>query len=258
MKGEKIILLCTFLFSNYFFSQVGIGTSNINSNIILQVNSSPHLESKVKGGILFPRIALTATNDFAPIIGTATTGLTVYNTASNGKGDTAVIPGFYFWDNTKLLWVRIAQENTNETALFSNQDTGTNLNSGSSYADVFANIRFNSDSTLYQKLNNTTLQINKVGYYKVILNLDLTNGSGTSDNFGVEVEVNKSSSIVSDRYYIPGRATSDASVGKSFVIYVPVNIAGHSLRIRAFELDPGTRVYFKNPNTSTISIEKLR
>lgn len=262
-KMEKLIqtlFLCLFSISIFGQEQsVGIGTDNLYPSIILQIESTPQPGGTYYGGVLFPRVSLTATNVFAPVIGTPVMGLMVYNTNTSSNGNTAVYPGFYYWDTTLSAWVRMAQDDANDTALFSNQNTTTDLNSGATvYADLFANVRFNNDTSLYQKIDNTTLKINKVGYYKVILNLDLTNGSGTSDNFGIEILVNNSNTIITDKYYIPGRATSNASLGKSVVFYVPINVAGYTLRFRTYEIDPGTSVYFKNPNTSTISIERLK
>ncbi|REC59218.1 hypothetical protein DRF65_27200 [Chryseobacterium pennae] len=262
---KKIILIkCCLCFPADLYSQVGIGTKDVNPGIILQVESAPQQDSNYKGGILFPRVALTATNLFAPVIGTPTTGLMIFNTATNGSGTTAVSPGFYYWNNIAVNWQRVVQKNVNETALFANKDTSVDLNSDdSTFADLFANVRFNNNPTLYEKKNATTLQINEVGYYKVILNLDLAS-SGGADNFGVEILVNDASDIVSDNMYIPGRwdneggAEDNFPTGKSFVIYVPINSAGHTLKVRTYQLDPGTDVHFKNVNTSTISIEKIR
>lgn len=254
---KKNLIIAALAMSPFSLGQIGIGTSTVNSNIILQVESNPHPGSTSYGGILFPRVALTAANVFAPVTGTPTTGLMVYNTAVGGTGSTFVSPGVYFWDNVRLLWKRMSQTDADDTALFSNQDTSTDLNDGVNFADLFANVRFNNDSVLYQKLDNTTLKINEVGYYKVILNLDLTNRDGVNDNFGIRLFIN-GVSIPADRFYIPGRATENASVGKSVVFYIPVNIAGSTLRIQAYEIDSGTEVYFKNTNTSTISIQRLR
>ena len=102
----------------------------------------------------------------------------------------------------------MTQQNHGDVALFSNEDTTTDINAKKGiYADLFANTRFNYNTALYQKINNTTLQINEVGYYKVILNLDLAS-SGGADNFGLEVLVNEKEDIVSENMYIPGRWNS--------------------------------------------------
>lgn len=253
-----------FFASITLFGQVGIGTKNVDANIILQIESQPNPGQAYYGGLLIPRISLSSTTTFSPLTGTATTGLIIYNTATAGSGTTAVTPGFYFWDNTNLLWQKITQKLSNETALFSNQDNTTDINAGNGiYADLFANVRFNNNTALYEKINATTLRINEIGYYKVILNLDLAS-SGGADNFGVEIVVNNSDNIVSDNIYVPGRWDNEDGEednfpnGRSYVIYVPINVAGYTLRVRTYEIDPSTDVRFKNVNTSTISIEKIR
>ncbi|MGG5210025.1 hypothetical protein ACQWU4_13930 [Chryseobacterium sp. MIQD13] len=266
-KIHKSILLMLSALSINVFGQVGIGTSSVDPGIVLQIQSTPQQNSSYFGGILFPRVALTATDIFAPVSGTAVTGLMVYNTTANGTGNKAVVPGLYYWDNAGLIWKRIGQSpaSPNDTALFANQDTSTDLNGTDAgiAADLFANVRFNSNPALYEKIDAKTLKINEVGYYKVILNLDLAS-TGGADNFGVEIMVNGLGNIVSDNMYIPGRWDSGGGLeshfpnGKSFVIYVPINVAGYTMRVRTYEIDPATDVHFKNPNSSTISIEKIR
>lgn len=261
---KKIYLSTLLLVNAALFAQIGIGTEAVNENIILQIEGQPRPGQTYYGGLLLPRVSLTATTVFSPITGAATTGLMVYNTATAGSGITAVTPGFYFWDNSNLLWQRVSQKLSNETALFANQDTTTDLNAGNGiYADLFANVRFNNNTALYEKVNATTLKINEIGYYKVILNLDLAS-SGGADNFGVEIVVNNSDNIVSDNIYIPGRWDDEGGQeanfpnGRSYIIYIPINVAGYTLRVRTYEIDPSTDVRFKNANTSTISIEKIR
>ncbi|RZK65112.1 MAG: hypothetical protein EOO85_28765 [Pedobacter sp.] len=107
------------------------------------------------------------------------------------------------------------------------------------------------------------MKINDIGYYKVILNLDLAS-SGGGDNFGIEIVVNSSDNVVSDNIYVPGRwddeggAETNFPNGKSYIIYVPINVSGYTLKVKSYEIDPSTDVRFKNANTSTISIEKIR
>ncbi|MFC4817728.1 hypothetical protein [Flavobacterium sp. GCM10023249] len=56
-------------------------------------------------GIVFPRVALTASNVQAPIInpqtGTIPAGTVVYNTATAGVSPNNVSPGLYFWNGTR-------------------------------------------------------------------------------------------------------------------------------------------------------------
>lgn len=250
---RKKNFLLPLLFFQYFYlsAQVGIGTPTVQPGIILQVESP-------NKGVLLPNVSLTSAIVFAPITGTPTNGLMVYNTNTSGSGNTAVSPGFYYWDGPNSLWTKVRQKNANETALFSNQNTSTNINSsGGVYTDLFANVRFNNNTALYQKVDNTTLKINETGYYKVMLNLDLFS-DGNRDNFGIEILVNNQENIVSENMYVPGRAVSDQPNSRAYVAYVPINVAGYTLRIRSYEIDPNTDVYFRNSNSSTISIEKIR
>lgn len=105
MKPPKRTLNAVTLFIYFFivgqvYSQVGIGTTTPNTNAILELFSN----SK---GLLIPRVALTRTNTPAPL-STHTMGMTVYNTANAGSGNTAVRPGFYVNDGAN--WVRMADE----------------------------------------------------------------------------------------------------------------------------------------------------
>ncbi|GAA5102309.1 hypothetical protein GCM10023210_43190 [Chryseobacterium ginsengisoli] len=251
MKKIHFILPLFFILSSKTKAQVGIGIQTVQPGVMLQVESP-------NKGVLLPNVSLTSTILFSPVTGNATNGLIVYNINTSGSGNTAVTPGFYYWDGPNSVWTKVQQKNANETALFSNQNTTTNINSGAGvYTDLFANVRFNNNSTLYQKVDNTTLKINETGYYKVMLNLDLFS-QGNRDNFGIEILVNNQENIVSENLYIPGRAVSDQPNSRAYVVYVPINVAGYTLRVRSYEIDPNTDVYFRNPNSSTISIEKIR
>lgn len=90
-----------FIISFGGFAQTGIGTTTPNASAKLDVTASDK-------GFLPPRVALTATNVFAPITGTssAAAGLLVYNTATDGTAPNNVVPGYYFWNG--LSWVQIA------------------------------------------------------------------------------------------------------------------------------------------------------
>jgi hypothetical protein len=98
---KRLILL--FLFISFFAeAQTGIGTTTPNASAKLDVNASDK-------GFLPPRVALTATNVFAPVTGLSgstalatAAGLLVYNTTSNGN----VLPGYYYWNGN--LWVQIS------------------------------------------------------------------------------------------------------------------------------------------------------
>src|SRR5690606_13336687 len=78
--------------------KIGQNPLTINPNAALEIESS-------NKGLLLPRLALTSTDSFAPLTAHVQ-GMTVYNTAEKGSGETAVTPGYYYNDGTQ--WVRIA------------------------------------------------------------------------------------------------------------------------------------------------------
>jgi hypothetical protein len=108
---KKIIfILSILLIANCVSAQTGIGTTTPNAAAKLDVNST-------EKGFLPPRVALTATNVFAPVTGlTGTTplasaaGLLIYNTATAGTAPNNVVPGYYFWNGT--MWVNFIASNT--------------------------------------------------------------------------------------------------------------------------------------------------
>lgn len=98
---KTLIYFLSLLISFASFAQTGIGTTTPNASAKLDVTASDK-------GFLPPRVALTATNVFAPITGTssAAAGLLIYNTATDGTAPNNVVPGYYFWNG--LSWVQIA------------------------------------------------------------------------------------------------------------------------------------------------------
>jgi hypothetical protein len=89
-------LVCSFVFAQ----NVAINSSGAaaNASAMLDVSST-------NTGVLLPRVALTSTNNTAPIT-TPATSLVVYNTATSGAGANIVTPGFYYWNGT--AWVRFS------------------------------------------------------------------------------------------------------------------------------------------------------
>lgn len=78
-------------------SQVGIGTKTPNSSAQLEITTVDLPEADRYGkstkGILIPRVELTSTKVYAPIVGKPTNSLLVFNTKTTGD----VTPGYYFW-----------------------------------------------------------------------------------------------------------------------------------------------------------------
>lgn len=107
-----LVLLCLSFFTK---AQTGIGTTTPNASAKLDVSSSTL-------GFLPPRVALTASNVFAPIAGTssAAAGLLIYNTATAGTAPYNVVPGYYYWNGT--AWTQISNGlivDASKTASFS-------------------------------------------------------------------------------------------------------------------------------------------
>lgn len=100
MKNPTFFQICMvlFLMSNMSYAQVGIGTTAPEG--ILDIDSSIY-------GVVYPSVALTATNVEAPVVnplgGGLAIGTTVYNTNTTSTGTKDVEPGIFAWDGTQ--WV---------------------------------------------------------------------------------------------------------------------------------------------------------
>lgn len=95
------LLVCLFLIFSYgSFAQVGIGTTNPNSNAVLHISTD-----QAPGGVLLPNVALSsgATTTY---VNAHVAGMIVYNTVRAGSGANEVTPGFYYNNGTR--WVRFA------------------------------------------------------------------------------------------------------------------------------------------------------
>jgi len=101
MGYKKYLLLLLICLSFSTLAQTGIGTTNPNASAKLEIAATDK-------GFLPPRIALTASNVFAPITGTssAAAGLLIYNTATAGTAPNNVVPGYYYWNGT--VWTQIS------------------------------------------------------------------------------------------------------------------------------------------------------
>ena len=85
------------LTSTALSAQVGIGTTSPNADALLELDATTNV-----GGLLLPRVTLTATGNFAPL-SAHVQGMSVYNTATVNN----VVPGQYYNDGSR--WVRIEE-----------------------------------------------------------------------------------------------------------------------------------------------------
>ena len=100
MKNNTLIHICVlfFLAGITTYAQVGIGTTSPKG--ILDIDSSTY-------GVVYPSVALTATNVAAPVVnplgGALAVGTTVFNTNTTNTGSNDVEPGIYSWDGTQWI-----------------------------------------------------------------------------------------------------------------------------------------------------------
>jgi hypothetical protein len=101
MKKRILIIVVTVFCIWQSNAQTGIGTTTPSASAKLEVAATDK-------GFLPPRVALSATNVFTPITGTAASaaGLLIYNTATAGSAPNNVVPGYYYWNGS--AWVQIA------------------------------------------------------------------------------------------------------------------------------------------------------
>lgn len=85
-------------FSTFMFAQVGVGTFNPDPSAELEVKSS-------NKGVLLPRVDLTSLTVFAPIVGSGTESLLVYNQTENAAA--GLTKGYYFWKNNQ--WQKLSE-----------------------------------------------------------------------------------------------------------------------------------------------------
>ena len=111
-----ITALCV-LMSVLASAQINIGnTSAPNDGAILDVSNTTAGANYYKG-IYLPQVALTSTSVYQlnTIVETSSVlgGMMVYNTATSGTGDNAVVPGLYIWQDNLWNLVSIsAKKNT--------------------------------------------------------------------------------------------------------------------------------------------------
>ena len=102
MKEKHLFFWIVLVFNTiHSTAQTGIGTTIPIASAKLEVMATDK-------GFLPPRVALTASNVFSPIVGTSAnaTGLLVYNTNSAGSAPNNVVPGYYYWNGT--AWIQIS------------------------------------------------------------------------------------------------------------------------------------------------------
>lgn len=84
---------CALFWSLLANAQVGVNTTTPAASSVLDITSSDK-------GFLMTKVALTGTDDITTITPAPSTGLLVFNTATNGSPGTEVVQGFYYFNGT--------------------------------------------------------------------------------------------------------------------------------------------------------------
>lgn len=159
------------LLSNILSAQIGINTVAPNTASVLHVQSTNQ-------GILIPRIKLVSTDNPSPLTLPIEEGTIVFNDGVSGVGDNRVFKGFYFWKNSSWNSMLDKSADTDYKAIkFVNKTTSTqNFNGATGNGkeiDVFGDLIFNDDDSVYEKISDQQLRFKQQGKYIVTLNLAL-------------------------------------------------------------------------------------
>lgn len=153
MKRMMLVGSMLILFKSY--SQ-NIG---INATGATPVNSAALDIDMVDKGLLIPRIALTASNVFAPVTGVPTVSLLVYNNATAGITPYDVTPGYYYWDGTQ--WLKLAVgSSSDDWKLLGNAGTNSSINFLGTADDVDLIFRRNNTRAGRLGVLNTSFGVN--------------------------------------------------------------------------------------------------
>lgn len=248
---NKIALKIIFfglLFQQYAFSQAIVGDTTTQPSIAFEVNSND-------GGFLMTRVALTARNVQAPVVGTPLTGTIVYNTNTAGVSPFNVVPGFYWWDASQNVWELLSKIKPRDIVKYRNGTTNINLNDEGTSMDIFHTLEFNENTALYEKIDNTTLRITDTGLFKMTLNLDL-DGASDRDMAGLTFVVPGLTEVVLLPSIERSGSTSE-QIPKTVVIYVAVPQGGIDFRILGNPINPGA-INFAAVGTSSIVLERVK
>ena len=190
MRNIYTLLACLCLFTSLTLAQnVGVSTSSPEAKLdVVSTNS----------GVLIPRIALDSTDDVTTVPSSTVSEL-IYNTATAGSGSKAVTPGFYYWNGSQ--WIRIkvgaegedhdwyesgasAPDDINDN-IYTQGDVGIGTISPDQQLEVAQNVRISGDSIFGS--TNVASQFNILSNGGVRINLDYNNDG--SESFGIKNSV---------------------------------------------------------------------
>ncbi len=253
---KKIITILTIINTSILiFGQVGINTNNIKPGLALEIASN-------NKGIMLPKVDLQAKNLQAPLLGTVPTGTLVFNTRNFGSFPNEVNKGYHWWDNENKIWMPMANSLMNVTSQFKNQDIAVDFHSGNvgTYhdMDLFANLVFNENYSIYQKINATSLKINMSGLYAITINLDMFKSSD-NDPEGLSTRITVNDVQKGTVQYWRSQE-NEGEFSHHFTEYLQLT-EGDVIKIQSARstTSSSTRTLkFRAANTSDITIQRIR
>ena len=259
---KKIFIIYT-LFSFYIIgnvqikAQVTIGDdSQAPKGVALQIKPDNTTNNK---GILFPRLALSGRTSYAPIATEPPTGTLVFNTEKVGAFPDELHPGLYWWDQGNKSWYPFAIDTDQYAAKFINQNTTTDLRFSSfTGVPLIGTLNFTDLPGLYEKINETTIQINQEGLYAFTYNLDMY-AENRGDAIGIKLLLYKNGTALTNttiRYAIS--QDNEEEFSHNFTEYIKVN-DGDKIELRSINATNKDRsIHMRSSGTSSLTIIKVR
>lgn len=258
MKNILSIIILLILPCFTLMGQVAIGTDTPAPGTALHIE-----DATGTSGVLFPKVDIEDLATVAPLPVGTQDGTIVYNTNTTSGA------GYYFFKD--LRWEPIFGV-VGGMAKFTNSDygdTSEDLNGGGDEAQLFGNLYFNDNATVYQVVNNETLEVLEAGRYKVVINLSLM---GTSDTPATTLPAPAASLLaVEARLQVNGATiggiyrsnemislNSSAPDYSSIAITEIINLAANDeLTVRVSRTQDNGDVFLRSVNTSSFFIERL-
>ena len=100
---KRILLGCLFsaaITMTHAQVKIGANPTTIQNSSLLELENET-AEGNNQKGMQLPKVALTATNVWAPMAGPAANGMTIYNTNADIIGATANGVGAYIWHSSR-------------------------------------------------------------------------------------------------------------------------------------------------------------
>ncbi|WP_281777804.1 hypothetical protein [Croceibacter atlanticus] len=169
MKLILLFFIAAITFNSY--SQVGIGTTDVNEDALLELDDA-------NKGFLINRVSLNSRQDVVSVTPSATEGLMVYNTNNAGAGSDVVSPGFYFWNGSE--WGKVFSEG------YSRQFTQTETVRAEDQTTIYTLPGLDNDIVAPQ---SGTYQIYVIGYYAAGIRGNESNSYDANGTCSVWLEI---------------------------------------------------------------------